>query len=251
MNEDIEDNSYDADNINDQEEYRDFRYDGTQILILLQIIVCTIIILLIFALKSLSPNTFNIVGNWYTEKLNDSLIVDNSIDGYREALSRVINYNNIENKFDLTKSCMVTNGNSNCPLCLSTNMSAPLTNGHISSRFGNRELNGENKMHYGLDIAVEEGEPIYPVLVGKVKSIGEDESYGKYIILDHGNDINTLYAHCSNLNVNNGDDVPLGKPIAFVGNTGKSTGSHLHIELRVSGENFDPEPLLKGIYNDV
>lgn len=250
MNENIEDNNYEADNI-DEKNHKNFKYDGTQILILLQIIVCTIIVLLIFALKSLSPNTFDIVSDWYKEKLNDSLIIDNSIDGYRETLSRIINYNSLDNKFDLTKSCIVTNGKSNCPLCLTTSMSAPVTNGLISSRFGNRELNGENKMHYGLDIAAEEGEPIYPVLAGKVKSTGEDESYGKYIILEHGNDINTLYAHCSSLNVNNGDDAPLGKPIAFVGSTGESTGSHLHIELRVSGENFDPEPLLKGLYNDV
>ena len=106
-------------------------------------------------------------------------------------------------------------------------------------------------MHYGLDIAANEGDPIYPVLSGTVKTAGEDLDYGKYIILDHGNDINTLYAHCSSLSVVKGDKVSVGTPIAYVGSTGNSTGNHLHIELRVAGDCYDPEPLLKGIYNDI
>lgn len=226
-------------------------YEGTQMLIIIQIIVCTIIIFFAFALKSLSYNTFEIVSNWYKEKLNDSLIVDNSLDGYKETISRIINYQDFDYKFNFSNSRAVTSGNKSSPLCLSTNIVAPLQEGLISSKFGYRECNGEEKMHYGLDIAANEGDPIYPVLSGTVKTAGEDLDYGKYIILDHGNDINTLYAHCSSLSVVKGDKVSVGTPIAYVGSTGNSTGNHLHIELRVAGDCYDPEPLLKGIYNDI
>lgn len=226
-------------------------YEGTQILIIIQIIVCTAIIFIAFALKSLSSDTFEIVSNWYKEKLNDSLIVDNSIGGYKETISKIINYQDFDYKFNFSDSCTVTNGRKSNPLCISTNIAAPLQNGLLSSRFGYRKYDGEEKMHFGLDIAANEGDPIYPVLSGTVKAAGEDTSYGKYVILDHGNDISTLYAHCSSLSVGQGEKVSIGKPIAYVGSTGDSTGNHLHLELRVAGDCYDPEPLLKGLYNDI
>ena len=247
----LEDNFEEVEDIDDKKVKKINHYEGTQMVIIIQIIVCTIIIFFVLALKSINLETFEIVSNWYKEKINDSLVVDDSIDGYKETISRIINYQDFEHKFNFSNSSTFTKGEGNIPLCLSTNIIAPLKNGLLSSKFGYRECDGTEKMHYGLDIAANEGDPIYSVLPGIVKTAGEDPSYGKYIILDHGNNISTLYAHCSELNVNQGDKVFIGKPIAHVGCTGNSTGNHLHLELRVAGKCYDPEPLLKGIYNDV
>ena len=225
--------------------------EGSQIYILVQIIVCTIIVLAFILLKNFSKENFDMVCNWYNEKLNDSLIIDNSIDGYREAFSNIINCKDINDEFDLSKSCSVVKNDAGFPMCLSVTPSAPLAKGIITSNFGLRELDGENKMHYGLDIGADAGEAIPPIFPGTVKAAGEDQIYGKYVIINHDNNIETLYAHCSKLNAHKGDKVSVEDHIADVGDTGNSTGNHLHLELRVNGENYDPKPLLKGLYNDI
>ena len=82
----------------------------------------------------------------------------------------------------------------------------------------------------------------------QVKEAQENESYGKYVVVDHGNGIETLYAHCSELLVQSGDTVSRETPLAKVGQTGKATAAHLHLELHLQGEYYDPQPLLGGSY---
>lgn len=98
-------------------------------------------------------------------------------------------------------------------------------------------------VHFAIDIAAPYGTPIYAADGGVVTAaLHTSEGYGNYIIVDHGNGIQTLYAHCSTLLVQPGQYVGRGTLIALVGSTGNSTGNHLHFEVYVDGIKVPPEP---------
>ena len=115
----------------------------------------------------------------------------------------------------------------------------------ISSPFGYREepFTGEIEYHNGTDIAAPNGTQILAAAAGTVTiANGIDPwggSYGYHIKIDHGNGLETLYAHCSAICVTPGQQVQQGEVIGFVGSTGNSTGNHLHFEAWVNGERTD------------
>ncbi|EEG31283.1 peptidase, M23 family [[Clostridium] methylpentosum DSM 5476] len=113
---------------------------------------------------------------------------------------------------------------------------------YISSPYGNRtgEVSG---FHTGIDIPAPAGTTIIASRSGTVAAAYHNEtaSYGKYVVIDHGGGYTTLYAHCSSLDVNVGDVVTQGQPIAKVGSTGNSTGNHLHFEVRIGKQNQNPQ----------
>jgi murein DD-endopeptidase MepM/ murein hydrolase activator NlpD len=119
---------------------------------------------------------------------------------------------------------------------------SPVT-GYTSSGFGYRihPLLGEVKFHYGTDFAAWSGTDILAFAAGTVLAAGESDSYGKYIMIDHGDGYETLYAHCSQLNVSAGESVQAGQKIALVGATGQATGPHLHFELLHDNVYLNPE----------
>ncbi|WP_097027706.1 M23 family metallopeptidase [Clostridium peptidivorans] len=117
----------------------------------------------------------------------------------------------------------------------------PVSRGTISSSFGERW----GRMHKGIDIAAPTGTPIYAVRKGKVIFSGWQDGYGKVIKIDIGEDTVIIYGHCSVLNVNKNDLVDAGEKIGEVGSTGKSTGPHLHFEVRKDNIPQNPEPYLK------
>lgn len=108
--------------------------------------------------------------------------------------------------------------------------------GWISSHFGYRD----GKPHEGVDFAADLGTPIKAVMPGRVVFAGPRGTYGITVILDHGEGLSTLYAHTSKLLVSEGEWVNNGQTIALVGNTGKSNGPHLHMELRINDVPYDP-----------
>ena len=120
-------------------------------------------------------------------------------------------------------------------LPLSENISTTIT-----SRFGSRG----GGYHTGLDIATDTGTPIYAVASGTVIEAGYQGGYGNLVIIDHGNGVQTYYAHCSKIYVSVGDTVKTGDTISLVGSTGNSTGPHLHLEVRVNGEIKNPQNYL-------
>lgn len=134
-----------------------------------------------------------------------------------------------------------TSVNSGIPVFVSVFLDSPVKNGVITSGFGPRE----GKAHLGIDIAADAGSNIVPAMPGVVEFSGENASYGKYLLIDHGHDIKTRYAHCEALLVKKGETVSYSQPIARMGSTGDSTGPHLHFELILSGVCYDPQPLLK------
>jgi murein DD-endopeptidase MepM/ murein hydrolase activator NlpD len=115
--------------------------------------------------------------------------------------------------------------------------------GRISSSFGSRKdpIRGSQRQHHGMDIAAAEGSDIRAVRDGTVRFADEQGSYGNLVILDHGNGLETRYAHCSELMVQEGEKIRAGERIALVGSTGRSTGPHLHFEARQGGAAVDPK----------
>lgn len=115
----------------------------------------------------------------------------------------------------------------------------PVT-GRISSRFGANESIRDHT-HKGLDIAASAGTPIKAVADGTVIRAGWSSGYGNLVVIDHGNGVTTYYGHCSRLYVSKGTSVKAGDNIAAVGSTGNSTGNHLHFEIRLNGEQVNPQ----------
>jgi murein DD-endopeptidase MepM/ murein hydrolase activator NlpD len=114
--------------------------------------------------------------------------------------------------------------------------------GRLTSGFGVRAnpMGAGTESHPGLDLGAASGTPIKAVRDGTVRFSGPRGGYGNIVILDHGDGTETRYAHCSRLDVAEGATVKAGQVIAAVGSTGRSTGPHLHFEVRVKGAPVDP-----------
>ena len=119
--------------------------------------------------------------------------------------------------------------------------------GRISSGFGprfDRELN-HMRMHEGIDIPAPRGTPIRAAAAGVVLEARSFRGYGRTVIIDHGNGLRTLYAHCSRLSVRRGDLVESGQTIAYVGSTGRSNAPHLHFAVMHRGAYRNPMAFLR------
>lgn len=120
--------------------------------------------------------------------------------------------------------------------------------GPITSPFGPRPdlpVPGVNPYHYATDIAAGCGRPVAAASAGTVVYAGWLGSYGNWVLIDHGNGVQTGYAHNSNVLVGTGQSVEAGATIAEVGTTGASTGCHVHYEVRVDGARIDPAPFMR------
>jgi murein DD-endopeptidase MepM/ murein hydrolase activator NlpD len=122
----------------------------------------------------------------------------------------------------------------------------PVTAGFVGSGFGTRldPFSGQMTMHAGLDFAAPVGTPILAAAGGVVSAAEYNPAYGNMVMIDHGNGLQTLYAHASKLEVRAGEIVRKGQQIANVGSTGRSTGSHLHFEVHVNGAPQNPARFL-------
>lgn len=116
----------------------------------------------------------------------------------------------------------------------------------FSSQYGYRTdpFQGRRKNHKGLDISGPIGSPIYATADGIIGRAQWVSGYGKYVEIEHGNAIQTRYGHLSAMNVVSGQRVRQGEIIGFMGSTGRSTGSHLHYEVRIAGEPVNPNSFL-------
>jgi murein DD-endopeptidase MepM/ murein hydrolase activator NlpD len=113
----------------------------------------------------------------------------------------------------------------------------------ITSGFGWRRspFTGLKEFHDGLDISAPSGTPIVAPGEGRVCQVGHDSERGKYLQIDHGKRCITTYAHLSRFNVELGQEVKRGETIAYMGNTGRSTGPHLHYEIEIKGKAVNPK----------
>ncbi len=112
--------------------------------------------------------------------------------------------------------------------------------GHVTSRFGPRRY----RYHYGIDLKVYTGDPIYSIFDGVVRIAKRSSTYGYIVIVRHYNGLETYYAHLSKLEVESDQVVKAGDLIGLGGNTGRSRGSHLHFEVRYLGAPINPEDII-------
>lgn len=117
----------------------------------------------------------------------------------------------------------------------------------LTSSYGFRydPFHGRGAQHAGLDMAGVHGEPIYAAASGRVVRAERYGAYGNTVDIDHGRGILTRYAHLSAIGVSVGDRVDMGERIAAMGSTGRSTGTHLHYEVRIDGQPVNPRPFIE------
>lgn len=122
------------------------------------------------------------------------------------------------------------------------------TKGRVTSRFGmrNHPVTGQRKMHKGVDYGAPTGTPVQATKGGKVVATGHDRGAGNFVVVDHGGGVKSKYFHLNEINVKKGQTLKAGQQLGTVGNTGMSTGPHLHFEIHINGKAVDPEPLLRG-----
>jgi murein DD-endopeptidase MepM/ murein hydrolase activator NlpD len=123
-------------------------------------------------------------------------------------------------------------------------MAVPTSGFKISARFGQSGSMWSSGRHTGLDFAAPEGRPILAADAGKVVAASPAGAYGNMIEIAHGDGTRTRYAHLSGISVKVGEKVARGERIGALGNTGNSSGPHLHFEVLVKGEPTDPEKYL-------
>jgi len=207
----------------------------------MQCIICIVVVAFCLIVKLFFGNFFSELKDWYSKNIN----VDTNI-------SQVLK-DNSQNKAsggpiddtDVNQTAAIKTSDYN-------DFTYPVSAGTVSSNYGYRNdpFTRQIAMHNGIDIAAESGSKIKAVLDGRVITAETNHSdYGNYILLDH-NGIKTLYAHCKELKVDVGQIVSKGQTIALCGSTGRSTGSHLHFEVRVGNTRIDPTPFLLAAKND-
>lgn len=164
-----------------------------------------------------------------TESVDDLQILNETLNNKEKEL--IVFINNLEKRFEY----------------LETIPNLWPTKGRLTSKFGNRRdpFGRGTSFHEGIDIANSPGIDIWAAARGKVTYSNYKSGHGRTIIIDHGNGYKTLYAHNSKLLVDVGDMVEKGQVIAKIGNTGRSTGPHLHFEVHKNGMPIDPLTVLK------
>jgi murein DD-endopeptidase MepM/ murein hydrolase activator NlpD len=122
--------------------------------------------------------------------------------------------------------------------------------GRITAHFGERmdPFSGEGAFHPGLDIASHYGDPVHATADGIVTEAGRDGGYGRLVVIDHGFGVTTWYGHLSGFNVQPGMHVKAGDVIGYEGDSGRSTGPHLHYEIRIYNTPVNPWPYLRHIH---
>lgn len=122
----------------------------------------------------------------------------------------------------------------------------PVSGVKLTSGYGmrNHPILRKRARHKGVDLAAKSGTPVYATADGLIGKAQRFSSYGNYVQIEHGGELQTRYAHLKSYTVRAGDMVHKGDLIGYVGSTGRSTGPHLHYEVRVSGEAVDPVPYM-------
>ncbi len=125
--------------------------------------------------------------------------------------------------------------------------------GAVTSSFGEREdpFNGEGAFHKGIDISARIGTPVHAPADGTVMMAGFGSGYGREVVLDHGHGVSTVYGHLSAWNVVAGQQVKRGDIIAYTGDSGRSTGAHLHYEVRLNDQPVNPHKYLRETFAQV
>ncbi len=182
--------------------------------------------------------------------LNEGTLVANANKYSNQLVGAVFNPLEIDKELDekyqkLANDITLWNGLNKLKKVLP--LGAPIKDMRVTSKYGRRKdpFTGEQKQHRGIDFAGKVGTELMAVAPGRVISAGERVGYGTTVEIDHGLGFTTLYAHLSKINVSRGDWVRPGTIVGLGGSSGRSTGPHLHYEIRYKGNPFDPERFVK------
>lgn len=189
-------------------------------------------------------------GTLATLGLNEGTLVANANKYSNQLVGAVFNPLEVDKELDekyqkLANDITLWNGLNKLKKVLP--LGAPIKDMHITSKYGTRKdpFTGEQKQHRGIDFAGKVGTELMAVAPGRVISAGERVGYGTTVEIDHGLGFTTLYAHLSKINVSRGDWVRPGTIVGLGGSSGRSTGPHLHYEIRYKGNPFDPERFVR------
>ena len=129
----------------------------------------------------------------------------------------------------------------------------PVEGVRLTSSYGMRDhpVLRQRRQHNGVDLAAAHGTPVYATADGRIGKAQYWGSYGNYVQIEHGGNLQTRYAHLSSYTVSSGEQVRKGDLIGYIGSTGRSTGPHLHYEVRVQGEPVDPVPYMVARYTQL
>jgi murein DD-endopeptidase MepM/ murein hydrolase activator NlpD len=134
--------------------------------------------------------------------------------------------------------------NSTTENIITKNVSFPLTNIQINSQYGERKdpFSGRKSIHYGIDLKAQK-DSVMSILPGKITKAGNDKRLGNYVEVDHG-ELKSVYGHLSRIIVEKGDSINAGEVLGISGNTGRSTGEHLHFGIKHLNKWVNPLPIL-------
>ena len=180
--------------------------------------------------------------------VGDTKVLSAGSEGSQQVTADVTYLNGHETAREVTETTVLTQptekvvavGTKEKPSWIATGSLQWPVYGHITSYYGYRSIFGSYSLHRGIDIACSYGTGISAADGGTVTFAGWNGTYGKLVIIDHGNGYVTYYAHNSSLLVSVGDKVYKGQTIAAAGSTGRSTGTHCHFEVHVNGSLVNP-----------
>ena len=232
------------------------REDGAEVIIQvlsMQILLCLIIVAAIYLLKMMGLPFFETIRTECDAILNRAellnlqefrslfssaaSVVNSWLGGSPDAAPvAALGFSGMGGMLRVDSALAPPAGTSAAPIVLTARPKMPV-DGVVTSRFGFRvhPITGKSDFHTGIDIAAPEGAPIGAALPGTVLDVGESNIYGRYIQIQHSDNLVTTYNHCSTINTRVGVVVRQGERIALVGSTGMVTGPHLHFEIRVGG----------------
>lgn len=222
---------------------------------ILEISAVTVLIIALTAVKFFAGNTYKDVREWYikyfccetrlSEVLEDD--TDNIIEDEKsDTQSEISKPAAVTDKSVLSVSAKVYEDAADNNSEILNSLYFPVNSTSVTSEFGERinPITDVYELHKGIDLGAEEDSAIYAAADGVVYAVDIGKSYGNYIILDHGEGLKTVYAHCNKVLKEEGARVKRGEKIALVGATGQATGPHLHFEVRANDNNINPQYLL-------
>jgi len=194
-----------------------------------------------------AKNMDNSFANHMVETLKETLTVDIKPEGVFKGITDTIKGKvYISNDIAAVSAGIFEGGNTSESLTQNADdilkkMIIPV-NGALIMPFGEfiHPVSGIPAFHTGIDIAVQDNKEINAVYEGIVAEIGSKPEYGNYIMINHGLGVRTVYAHCSEITVESGQEIKQGQIIAKIKNTSIYTGSHLHFEIVVNNNTIDP-----------
>ena len=210
--------------------------------IIVQLVLSLVVSGIIFVVCKTDSNLSKNIKSYYTEISKTDIAVSTILDVFKNVAKQTFAPTIIEEIASGETTEDSGEKTDFSPVFLTVNIAKPIEKGYISSHFGYRvsPITQKYSLHKGIDIPANENTKIYAVAAGTVTYAGYHRDYGYMVIVNHANGTSTVYAHASSLCVSSGDSVVAGETIALVGNTGWSTGPHLHFEIHRNGSTIDP-----------